>query len=397
MPVYTVCAGSNRDGARSGRQADSMTTPTRNTTTTATLAGDPAIIAPLETLETRFEALEAEMAQPDVAADYKRLEALSRQRASLEPTVLSFRRYKKTLEDLRQARELVDTGDEEMAGLAEEEAEELSATAQNLEYELRLALTPRDPLDDRDIIVEIRAGAGGDEAALFAGDLFRMYTRYAQARGWATDVMNTNETGGGGIKEVTFGVQGASAYAHLKHESGVHRVQRVPETESQGRIHTSTATVAVLPVAEEVDVELNMSDVRVDVFHAGGAGGQNVNKVATAIRMTHTPTGIVVTCQDERSQLQNRTKAIAILRSRLLEIETQRQEQELASTRRSQVGTGDRSEKIRTYNFPQNRVTDHRIGLTLHALEKLTGGELDPLLDALRQAEQERLLAEAVS
>ncbi len=359
--------------------------------------GNPAIIGPLETLESRFEELEAEMAQPDVAADYKRLEGLSRQRASIEPTVQAFHRYRKVLDDLQQAREVLESGDKDMAELAAAEAEELAATAQDLEHELRLALTPRDPLDDRDIIVEIRAGAGGDEAALFAGDLFRMYTRYAQSRGWSTDLMNTNETGGGGLKEVTFGVQGASAYAWLKHESGVHRVQRVPETESQGRIHTSTATVAVLPVAEEVDVDLNMNDVRVDVFHAGGAGGQNVNKVATAIRLTHAPTGIVVTCQDERSQLQNRTKAIAILRARLLEIETQKQEQELASTRRSQVGTGDRSEKIRTYNFPQNRVTDHRIGLTLHSLERLTDGELDPLLDALRTAEQERLLAESVS
>ena len=359
--------------------------------------GNPAIIGPLETLERRFEEFEAEMAQPDVAADYKKLEGLSRQRASIESTVLSFRHYRKILGDLQQARDVLESGDEEMAELAAAEAEELAATAQDLEHALRLALTPRDPLDDRDIIVEIRAGAGGDEAALFAGNLFRMYTRYAQSRGWSTDLMNTNETGGGGLKEVTFGVQGASAYAHLKHESGVHRVQRVPETESQGRIHTSTATVAVLPVAEEVDVELNMGDVRIDVFHAGGAGGQNVNKVATAIRLTHAPTGIVVTCQDERSQLQNRTKALTILRARLLEIETRRQEEKLASTRRSQVGTGDRSEKIRTYNFPQNRVTDHRIGLTLHSLERLTDGELDPLLEALRAAEQERLLAESVS
>ena len=359
--------------------------------------GNPAIIGPLETLESRFEELEAEMAQPDVAADYKKLEGLSRQRASIEPTVQAFHRYRKVLDDLQQAREVLASGDKDMAELAAAEAEELAATAQDLEHELRLALTPKDPLDDRDIIMEIRAGTGGDEAALFAGDLFRMYTRYAQSRGWSMDLMNTNETAGGGLKEVTFGVQGASAYAHLKHESGVHRVQRVPETESQGRLHTSAATVAVLPVAEEVDVELDMTDVRVDVFHAGGAGGQNVNKVATAIRLTHAPTGIVVTCQDERSQLQNRTKAIAILRARLLEIETRKQEEELAATRRSQVGTGDRSERIRTYNFPQNRVTDHRIGLTLHTLDRLTDGELDPLLDALREAEQERLLAESVS
>ncbi len=351
--------------------------------------GNPAIIGALEPLESRFEELEAQMAEPDVAADYKRLQSLTRERASIETTVLTFRRYRKTLDDLRQAQELLDSGDEDIARLAAGERDELAAAAQELEHELRLALTPRDPLDDRDIIMEIRAGTGGDEAALFAGDLFRMYTRYAQSHGWVTDLMNSAETGGGGLKEVTFGVQGAAAYARLKHESGVHRVQRVPVTEAQGRVHTSTATVAVLPVAEDVDVDLNTADVRVDVFHSGGAGGQNVNKVATAIRLTHAPTGIVVTCQDERSQLQNRTKAFAILRARLLEIERRKQEEEVAATRRSQVGSGERSEKIRTYNFPQNRVTDHRIGLTLHSLERLTDGELDPMLDALRAAEQE--------
>ena len=357
--------------------------------------GNPAIIAPLEALESRFQELEAQMGLPEVAADYKQLESLARQRASLESRVTSFRQYKKLLDDLHQAREVLESGDEDMRLMAEAEAEELAASAQDMEHELRLALAPADPHDDRDIIVEIRAGTGGDEAALFAGDLFRMYARYAQNRGWGIDVMNTSETGVGGLKEVTFGVQGPSAYARLKHESGVHRVQRVPATEAQGRIHTSTATVAVLPVADDVEVELNMNEVRVDVFHAGGAGGQNVNKVATAIRLTHLPSGIVVTCQDERSQLQNRTKAIAILRARLLEMEIRRQEEELAATRRSQVGAGERSEKIRTYNFPQNRLTDHRIGLTLHSLERLTDGELDPLLDALRTAEQERLLRES--
>ena len=359
--------------------------------------GDPAIIAPLETLERRFEELEAQMALPEIAADYKKLESLARERSALESKVTSFRHYRKLLDDLQQAREMLESGDEDMRLLAGAESGELAATAQDMEHELRLALAPADPHDDRDIIVEIRAGTGGEEAALFAGDLFRMYTRYAQDRGWAVDVMNTNETGVGGLKEVTFGVQGPAAYARLKHESGVHRVQRVPVTEAQGRIHTSTATVAVLPVADEVEVELNMSEVRVDVFHAGGAGGQNVNKVATAIRLTHAPTGIVVTCQDERSQLQNRTKALAILRARLLEIESRRQEEKLAATRRSQVGAGERSEKIRTYNFPQNRVTDHRIGLTLHSLERLTDGELDPLLDALRSADQERRLGESGS
>ncbi|MBM3947587.1 MAG: peptide chain release factor 1, partial [SAR202 cluster bacterium] len=244
---------------------------------------------------------------------------------------------------------------------------------------------------------EIRAGTGGDEAALFAGDLFRMYTRYAQLRGWSTEVLSSNETGIGGFKEVIFAVRGAGAYARLKHESGVHRVQRVPVTEASGRIHTSTATVAVLPEADEVEVNINPNDLRIDIFHSGGAGGQNVNKVATAVRITHFPSRVVVTCQDERSQLQNRVKAFAILRARLLDLEIQRQQEEIASSRRSQVGAAERSEKIRTYNFPQNRVSDHRINLTIHSLDRLMEGDLDPLLEPLIQAEQERLLAESVA
>jgi peptide chain release factor 1 len=352
--------------------------------------------ASLEALEQRFEQLEAEMAQPEVAADYNRLEKLARQRASMEGTVERYRRYRKMRDDLEGAREVLKTSDDaELKELAGEEARELEPALTTLSETLRLDLLPKDPRDEKDIIVEIRAGTGGDEAALFAGDLFRMYTRFAQVHGWGTDVMNANETGIGGFKEVIFGVRGEGAYARLKHESGVHRVQRVPVTEGSGRIHTSTATVAVLPEADEVDINVKDEDVRVDVFHAGGAGGQNVNKVATAIRLTHQPSGVVVVCQDERSQLQNRIKAYTILRARLMDLEVRKQEEELSATRRSQVGTGERSEKVRTYNFPENRVSDERVKLKLHTLDRFLDGEMDVLLDALTTAEQERILAES--
>ena len=352
--------------------------------------------ASLETLERRFEQLEAEMAQPEVAADYGRLEKLARQRASIEGTVERYLRYRKIRDDLDGARDVLGTSDdEELKELAGEEAKELEPALTALGEMLRLDLLPKDPRDEKDIIVEIRAGTGGDEAALFAGDLFRMYTRFAQVHGWGTEVMNTNETGIGGFKEVIFGVKGAGVYARLKHESGVHRVQRVPVTEGSGRIHTSTATVAVLPEADEVDITVKDEDVRVDVFHAGGAGGQNVNKVATAIRLTHQPSGVVVVCQDERSQLQNRVKANTILRARLMDLEVRKQDAELAATRRSQVGTGERSEKVRTYNFPENRVSDERVKLKLHTLDRFLDGEMDALLDALTTAEQERILAES--
>ena len=352
--------------------------------------------ASLEALEQRFEQLEAEMAQPEVAADYSRLGKLARQRASMEGTVERYRRYRKIRDDLAGAREVLKTSDDvELKEMAGEEARELESALTTLGETLRLDLLPKDPRDEKDIIVEIRAGTGGDEAALFAGDLFRMYTRFAQVRGWGTEVMNTNETGIGGFKEVIFGVKGAGAYARLKHESGVHRVQRVPVTEGSGRIHTSTATVAVLPEADEVDITVKDEEVRVDVFHAGGAGGQNVNKVATAIRLTHQPSGVVVVCQDERSQLQNRIKAYTILRARLMDLEVRKQEEELAAARRSQVGTGERSEKVRTYNFPENRVSDERVNLKLHTLDRFLDGEMDVLLDALTTAEQERILAES--
>jgi peptide chain release factor 1 len=359
---------------------------------------DNSIIEPLMALERRYDEIEAEMARPEVAADYAKIEALARQRAQMEDAVALFRRYQKAQDDLRQARDVLRAStDQDMKELAQLEADTLEQTIEQMERQLRVALLPKDPYDDRNIIVEVRAGTGGEEAALFAGDLFRMYSRYAQRQGWNIDVLNSNETGIGGFKEITFALKGPNAYSRLKHESGVHRVQRVPATEASGRIHTSTATVAVLPEADEVEVQVNPNDLRIDIYHSGGAGGQNVNKVATAVRLTHFPTGIVVACQDERSQLQNRIKAFTILRARLLEMEMRRQEEEMAATRKSQVGSGERSEKIRTYNFPQNRVTDHRINLTIHSLDRVLEGEIDPLLDALVQAEQERQLAESVA
>jgi peptide chain release factor 1 len=281
--------------------------------------------------------------------------------------------------------------------MAKEEAHQLEEKRDRLQEELKLALLPKDPNDEKNIIMEIRAGAGGDEAAIFAAELFRMYSRYAQNRRWNVDVISSSESIGGGIKEIILEISGKGVFSRLKYERGVHRVQRVPVTESSGRIHTSTATIAVLPEAEEVDLEIDPSDLRVDIFHSGGAGGQNVNKVATAVRLTHFPTGMVVICQDERSQLRNRQKAMAVLRSRLLDMETTKQQQEMSSMRRSQVGSGERSEKIRTYNFPQDRLSDHRIGLTLHSLPRIMQGELDEMIDALASDEQSKLLQEQLS
>ena len=288
-------------------------------------------------------------------------------------------------------------GDDEERELGREEEERLTPLLAQLEEELKVALLPRDPADEKDAIVEIRGGAGGDEAALFAADLFRMYQRYAERQGWRLDVLNTSESGPGGYREITFEVSGQDAYRRMKHESGVHRVQRVPETESQGRIHTSTATVAVLPEVDEVEVDIDWGEVRTDIFHASSAGGQNVNKVATAVRFTHEPTGIVVVCQDERSQAKNRAKAESVLRARLYELERAKAEAEVADARRTQVGSGDRSEKIRTYNFPQDRVTDHRVNVTLHSLPRILDGEIEALIDAVALDEQSRLLAAATS
>lgn len=356
---------------------------------------DDAVLAQLERVRQRFDHLTLEMGRPEVAADYSQLNALARERAELEPIVDLLADYRSAEEDARAARELLrEDSDPDMRELAEDELANAEARLTELDEKLRRALLPRDPRDNRNVIMEIRAGAGGEEAALFAADLFRMYTRYAERHGWQSEILDASESEKGGFKEIVFEVRGDGAYSRLKYESGVHRVQRVPDTEAQGRIHTSTATVAVLAEAEEVDVQVDEKDLRVDIFHSSGAGGQNVNKVATAVRLTHLPTGIVVVCQDERSQMKNRVKAMTVLRSRLLDMEQQRQEAEQSQTRRLQVGTGDRSEKIRTYNYPQDRITDHRIGLTVHNIPDRMDGNIDDLIDAVATADEaERLQA----
>ncbi len=349
----------------------------------------------LESLENRYEELSQLMAQPDVVADVERLQGLAKEQAGISELVAKYREYKKTSQALEETYAMLEKGlDDEMAALVKEELESLKTRLESLTRELEEGLMPRDAYDEKDVIVEIRAGVGGDEAALFAADLFRMYTRYVENRGWQVDVIDSNQSGIGGFKEIIFEVKGKGAYSRLKYDRGVHRVQRVPVTEAGGRIHTSTATVAVLPEAEEVEVNINPDDLRVDVFRSSGHGGQHVNKVATAVRITHLPTGITATCQDERSQLRNRTRAMAVMRARLLDREQRRHVEEIARERRSQVGTGERSEKIRTYNFPQGRVSDHRIGLTLHNLESILGGELDPLIDALASSDQAKRLEE---
>ena len=347
----------------------------------------------LGAIEQRFEELTAEMGRPEVATNVERLQALARERAALEEIVTLYRDHSAVDRALADARAIAEqSGDLEWVALAREEMASLTRRREALEAKLKRALLPRDPHDERDVIVEVRAGTGGEEAALFAASLYRMYSRYADRRTWQTQVLSSNETGIGGFKEVIFEVRGQGAYSRLKYESGVHRVQRVPQTEAQGRIHTSTATVAVLPEAEDVEVAIGENDLRVDIFHASGHGGQNVQKVATAVRITHLPTGLVVSCQDERSQLKNRTKAMAVLRARLLALKEREQHEEISQARRAQVGTGERSEKIRTYNFPQDRVTDHRIGLTVHNLPDILDGELDALIDAVASTEEAKLL-----
>jgi peptide chain release factor 1 len=347
----------------------------------------------LEAIEGRYRELEAEMARPEVAGDYDRVQGLAREHASLQEIIAILSDYRRLQGSLGQAREIVaEGGDAELVALAREEIAADEARVQALEEKLRSALVPKGKYDDKNVIVEIRAAAGGEEATLFAGDLYRMYSRYAERQRWGVEILDHNQSDLGGFKEIVFEVRGKGAYSRLKYESGVHRVQRVPETEAQGRIHTSTATVAVLPEAEEVDLQIDPKDLRIDTFNAGGAGGQNVQKNDNAVRITHLPTGVVATCQDERSQLKNRNKAMAVLRSRLLDIEISRQREEIDSSRRSQVGTGDRSEKIRTYNFPQDRMTDHRVSYTRHNLPTLLDGDLDDVFDALSEQEQERML-----
>jgi len=346
----------------------------------------------LDQLEKRYQELDSQMARPEVATDLKQLQALAQEKAEIEDLVVKYRAYKATARELDETKAMLgETLDEEMAGMVRQEIEKLEAKRERQLEGLKTALTPRDASDEKDIIVEIRAGAGGDEAGLFAADLFRMYSRYAQEKGWDVDIIDSNESGIGGFKEIVFEVKGRGAFSRLKYERGVHRVQRVPVTESSGRIHTSTATVAVLPEADEVELDINPEDLRVDIFHSGGAGGQNVNKVATAVRITHLPTGIVSICQDERSQLRNRRKAMAVLRARLLDMERSKQEEAITQQRRSQVGSGKRAEKIRTYNFPQDRVSDHRLGQSFHNLPRIMDGDLDKLIDALAADEQTRL------
>ncbi len=349
----------------------------------------------LEALRHRFEELEETMALPEVATDPSRVQALAKERSSIELLVGIYNEYRSVAQQAEDARALMqDSSDEDIKNLAHEELEELQERQELLEYRLRIALLPKDPNDERDVIVEVRAGTGGEEAALFAAELYRMYARYAQDKGWDVDVIDSNPTGIGGFKEIVFEVKGRSAFSRLKYERGAHRVQRVPTTETGGRIHTSAATVAVLPEAEEVEVDIDPGELRIDIFHSSGHGGQNVQKVATAVRITHIPTGIVAVCQDERSQLKNRQRAMAVLRARLLDREISRQQEEVAASRRSQVGSGDRSEKMRTYNFPQNRVTDHRIGVTSHNLERILQGDLDEFIDAVASQEQAKLLEE---
>lgn len=351
----------------------------------------------LDSVEARFEELGIRLMEPNVTSDPARYTELMKEYRRLEPIVEKYREYKSAKEAFDEAKEMLDEGglDPEMRALAQEQYDENREVTETASQELKILMLPRDPNDDKNVIVEIRGGAGGEEAALFAAVLNRMYTMYAESRGWQCEVMGANETELGGYKEISFSISGEGAYSRLKYESGVHRVQRVPETEAQGRIHTSTVTVAVLPEAEEVDFELDPRDLQIDVFRSSGAGGQHVNKTSSAIRVTHLPTGMVVECQDERSQYKNKDKALKVLRSRLLDIKVREQNDQIASERRSQVGTGDRSERIRTYNYPQGRVTDHRIGLTLYKLDAVLNGALDELIDALMTHDQAQKLQAA--
>jgi peptide chain release factor 1 len=350
----------------------------------------------LEAVEERYEKLNRLLADPAVSTDHIKATEYAQERAELEEVVEAFRHYKYLQRELEETRGMLQEDlSQDMLELTQEEIESLEQQTRSLEERLRILLLPKDAKDEKNVIVEIRAGTGGEEAALFAGDLHRMYTRYAEKHGWDTGIMSSNRTGIGGFKEVVFSVSGKGAYSHLKYESGVHRVQRVPVTESSGRIHTSAATVAVLPEMDEVEVTIAPEDVRVDVFRATGHGGQSVNTTDSAVRITHLSTGMVVTCQDERSQLQNKQRALAILRARLYDMEERKQWAEMDAERRSQVGTGERSEKIRTYNFPQSRVTDHRIGLTSYRLEQVLDGELDEFIYELASAKQAARLQEA--
>lgn len=344
--------------------------------------------------ENRYEEINHKLSDPAVIADQDEYRKLMKEHSDLEEPVLKYREYRKVSSDIAEAKELLEEKlEKDFHEMVQSEMEEAQEKLEHIKKELKILLMPKDPNDEKNVIVEIRGGAGGEEAALFAGVLFRMYTRYAERKGWRAEIMDSNPTELGGFKEVVFSLQGRGAYSRLKFESGVHRVQRVPATESSGRIHTSTITVAVLPEVEDVDVDINPNDLQIDTYRAGGAGGQHINKTESAIRITHIPSGIVVTCQDERSQHKNKDKAMKVLRSKLYKAAQEQQDSEVAQARKSQVGTGDRSERIRTYNYPQGRVTDHRIGLTLYKLDSILDGDIDEIIDALITTDQSERLS----
>jgi len=359
---------------------------------------ESSVIKRLEEISQRFKDIEKLLSDPAVISDGNRYRELAKEHKELQPIVEAYERYKTIKTQIKEAIEMIHSGDdEEFIELAREEKKELEKEQKEIETKLKKLLIPKDPNDEKNVILEIRAGTGGEEAALFAADLFRMYCRYAERKGWKVEILSQNETGLGGFKEISALISGKGAYSRLKYESGVHRVQRIPVTESGGRIHTSAATVAILPEAEEVEIKIDEKDLKIDTYRASGAGGQHVNTTDSAVRITHIPTGLVVTCSNERSQIQNRIKAMKILRARLKEIYERQQKENLDSERRSQIGSGDRSEKIRTYNFPENRVTDHRIKLTLYNLEQFLDGEMDEMIDALAAAEQAKKIENLVS